>query len=116
MYRFWNLSIQKKILLSMLAFTLIPIILVAAVATSITYRTMREQLIYDLKGPDEAVMLMPSDNREREVTLETLSRALDLLDLRHPHDASFNETVREAREYLKKNYYEELSNIKSIKK
>ena len=47
MYRFRNLSIQKKILISMLAFTLIPIILVAAVATSITYRTMREQLIYD---------------------------------------------------------------------
>lgn len=65
-----------------------------------------EQLIYDLKVPYEAVMLMPSDNREREVTLETLSRALDLLDLRNPHDASFNETVREAREYLKKNYYE----------
>jgi sensor histidine kinase YesM len=31
----------------MLAFTLIPIILVAAVATSITYKTMRDQLIYD---------------------------------------------------------------------
>ena len=47
MCRFRDLSIQKKILLSMLAFTLIPIILVAAVATSITYKTMREQLIYD---------------------------------------------------------------------
>ncbi len=31
----------------MLAFTLIPIILVAAVATKITYKTMRDQLIYD---------------------------------------------------------------------
>ena len=65
-----------------------------------------EQLIYDLKVPYEAVMLMPSDNREREVTLETLSRALDLLDLRNPHDANFNQTVREAREYLRKSYYE----------
>ena len=44
---FRNVSIRKKILISMLAFTLIPIILVAAVATSITYKTMRDQLIYD---------------------------------------------------------------------
>ena len=44
---FHNISIRKKILISMLAFTLIPIILVAAVATSITYKTMRDQLIYD---------------------------------------------------------------------
>ena len=31
----------------MLAFTLIPIILVSAAATTITYKTMRDQLIYD---------------------------------------------------------------------
>lgn len=47
MTQFRNISIRKKILLSMLAFTLIPIILVAAVATTITYITMRDQLIYD---------------------------------------------------------------------
>lgn len=47
MKQFRNISIRKKILISMLAFTLIPIILVATVATTITYRTMRDQLIYD---------------------------------------------------------------------
>ena len=47
MRQFRNISNQKKMLYSMLAFTLIPIILVAAVATSITYITMRNQLIYD---------------------------------------------------------------------
>ncbi len=47
MTRFRNISIRKKILVSMLAFTLIPIILVATVATMITYKTMRDQLIYD---------------------------------------------------------------------
>ena len=47
MRQFRNISIQKKMMYSMLAFTLIPIILVAAVATSITYITMRNQLIYD---------------------------------------------------------------------
>lgn len=45
--RFRDISIRKKILISMLIFTLIPIILVATVATSITYKTMRDQLIYD---------------------------------------------------------------------
>ena len=44
---FRNISIRKKILVSMLAFTLIPIILVSAAATTITYKTMRDQLIYD---------------------------------------------------------------------
>ena len=47
MTRFRNISIQKKILISMLAFTLIPILLVSSVAISITYKTMRDQLIYD---------------------------------------------------------------------
>ena len=47
MPRFRNISIRKKILLSMLAFTLLPILLVATVAITITYRTMRDQLIYD---------------------------------------------------------------------
>ena len=37
----------KKILVSMLAFTLIPILLVSIVAITITYKTMRDQLIYD---------------------------------------------------------------------
>lgn len=47
MARFRNISIRKKILVSMLAFTLIPILLVSIVAITITYKTMRDQLIYD---------------------------------------------------------------------
>lgn len=47
MTRFRNISIRKKILFSMLAFTLIPILLVSIVAITITYKTMRDQLIYD---------------------------------------------------------------------
>ncbi|WP_130837847.1 sensor histidine kinase [Lachnoclostridium sp. Marseille-P6806] len=47
MKQFKNISIRKKILISMLIFTLLPIILVAAVATTITYQTMRDQIIYD---------------------------------------------------------------------
>lgn len=47
MTRFRNISIRKKILVSMLTFTLIPILLVSIVAITITYKTMRDQLIYD---------------------------------------------------------------------
>ncbi len=47
MTSFRNISIRKKILVSMLAFTLLPIVLVASVATAITYKTMRDQLIYN---------------------------------------------------------------------
>ena len=47
MTRFRNISIRKNILVSMLAFTLIPILLVSIVAITITYKTMRDQLIYD---------------------------------------------------------------------
>lgn len=47
MTQFRNISIRKKILVSMLAFTLIPILLVSIVAITITYKTMRDQLIYD---------------------------------------------------------------------
>ena len=44
---FHNISIRKKILVSVLAFTLLPVILITSVALSITYNTMRDQLIYD---------------------------------------------------------------------
>lgn len=44
---FKNLSIRKKILISMLAFTLIPIFVVEGVAIINTYSTMRNQLVYD---------------------------------------------------------------------
>ena len=50
MTRFRNISIRKKILVSMLAFTLIPILLVSIVAITITYKTMRDQLFYPQLG------------------------------------------------------------------
>lgn len=45
--QFRNMSIRRKILLSMLLFTLLPIVLVASLATEIAYRTIRQQLIYN---------------------------------------------------------------------
>ena len=47
MPRFSNVPIRRKILLSMLVFSILPILLVVTVALRITYKTMRDQLIYD---------------------------------------------------------------------
>ncbi len=62
-------------------------------------------LYYDLSVPYQAAMLVPPGERERETTLETLNRALDMLDLRRPHSEAFDCSVKAAREYLAKEYY-----------
>lgn len=46
---FQNISIRKKLLISMLTFTLIPILFVCIVATAMTHNAMRNQLIYDYR-------------------------------------------------------------------
>lgn len=68
MKRFRTMSIRKKILISMLAFTLIPVTLVTLVATRVTYKTMRDQLIYDRR--------MSSSWLENRLSLE-LNETLD---------------------------------------
>lgn len=47
MKNYKNWPIRKKLLLSMIAFSVIPIIAITAVAVLITYGTMRDQLIYN---------------------------------------------------------------------
>lgn len=44
---FRNISIRKKILISMLTLTLFPILFVSIVSTTMSYRSMSSQLIYD---------------------------------------------------------------------
>jgi alpha-mannosidase len=65
-----------------------------------------EQLCYDLENPLGAAVMLPEGDREREVTLETLARALDLMDLREPWSEAFERSVAEARAYLKAEYYD----------
>ena len=67
--------------------------------------TELEQLIYDVCVPFEAATLLPAGEREREVTLETIASAIDLLDLRVPNSPSFDASVAEARHYMKDHYY-----------
>lgn len=63
-------------------------------------------LIYDIRAPWEAACLCPEGDRDRERTLEVLSDALNLLDLRQPHSAAFDASVKAARDFLKSEYYD----------
>ena len=67
--------------------------------------TELEQLSYDIRVPFEAATLLPAGEREREVALETIASAIDLLDMRVPHSPEFDESVAAARRYMKEHYY-----------
>lgn len=63
------------------------------------------QLYYDLDVPYEALMMLPEDSREREVSLRTLSDAINLVDLRKPFSEEFFASIAAARAYLAENFY-----------
>ncbi|MBR2764771.1 MAG: alpha-mannosidase [Blautia sp.] len=63
-------------------------------------------LVYDLRVPWEAACLCPDGDRDREQTLQILSDALDLLDLRNPQSDEFNASVKAARAFLQAEYYD----------
>ncbi len=67
--------------------------------------TELEQLSYDLHVPFEAAILLPAGEREREVTLEAIASAIDLLDMRVPHSDAFDAGVAAARRYMKERYF-----------
>ena len=67
--------------------------------------TELEQLYYDLKVPYEACLLLPPEDRERETTLEWISRALDLLDLRSPNSPAFEAGIAQARDFIRTAFY-----------
>lgn len=73
-----------------------------------------EQLCYDIENPYAAAVMLPEGDREREVTLETLARALDLLDLRAPWSEAFERSVADARAFLKTEYYEKRASLPPV--
>ena len=72
------------------------------------------QLIYDIDVPYQAAILLPEGDRERETTLEALARAIDILDIRAPYSASYDKSVKEARKYLKAQYYDARASLTPI--
>ncbi|MBQ6645046.1 MAG: alpha-mannosidase, partial [Clostridia bacterium] len=69
------------------------------------------QLYYDIDVPHCACLLEHTGERERETTLQTLSDAINLLDLRRPYSPEFHASIAEARKYLKENYYDVIEQI-----
>ncbi len=69
------------------------------------------QLYYDLSVPYQGCVLLPEGERDREATLEILSRAIDRLDLRYPHNQDYIRSVAAAREYLGQAYYQKRQSI-----
>ncbi len=72
------------------------------------------QLCYDIETPYQAAILLPEGERERETTLETLCRAVDLLDLRAPHGDAYRASVAAARAYLQKEYYDKRAGLAPV--
>ena len=68
------------------------------------------QLYYDIDVPHEAALLLRDGTREKETTLEVLSDALNLVDMRNPYSEEFHRSVTEARAFLDVNYYKPLEN------
>ena len=64
------------------------------------------QLIYDIDVPYQAAILQRDGERDREVTLETMARAIDMLDIRRMHSPECDASIKAAREYLKTEYYD----------
>ncbi len=73
-----------------------------------------EQLYYDIHTPYRATLLIRDGVREREMALETLNRALDMLDLRDPHSAAFDVSVKAARAYLKTEFYDKRGALPAV--
>lgn len=65
-------------------------------------------LWYDINVPYESLQFLPEGSRERELTLYTLSDALNLLDLRQPFTDAFFSSVADARAFMKTEYYDKL--------
>ncbi len=69
------------------------------------------QLYYDIDVPHCACLLAQTGERDRETTLQVLSDAVNLLDLRKPYSPEFHASVAEARKYLKENYYDVIEQV-----
>lgn len=66
------------------------------------------QLYYDIRVPLEAAELLPLESRPRLLSLQAMSDALNLLDLRSPNSPEFYESCKAARKCMRREYYDAL--------
>lgn len=63
-------------------------------------------LYYDLRAPYEVCALLADDDTRAIGIMKHLNRALNLLDLRDLDSGAFAQSVRDAREYLRTEFYD----------
>jgi alpha-mannosidase len=61
---------------------------------------------YDLQVPYEVARLLREDSHDRQVILKSLNDSLNMVDLRQVYSPAFYESIRQAEEFLQKEFYE----------
>ena len=65
-----------------------------------------EKYYYDLAVPYETARLLPPESREFREILLPLNESLNLLDLRKEHSPEYEASLKQAQEYLEREFYE----------
>lgn len=65
-----------------------------------------EKYYYDLSVPYEVARLLNPSERNFRVIITALNESLNLLDLRRPHSAEYDASLKLAQEYLDREFYE----------
>jgi len=64
-----------------------------------------ENLYYNLKVPYDVALMLNRDDKRRIDIIEYLNNAINMLDLRKPYSPEFYESVKEANNYLEREFY-----------
>ena len=64
-----------------------------------------EKYYYDVSVPYEVARLLPPESRDFRNIILTLNESLNLLDLRKEHSPEYETSLKEAQEYIEKEFY-----------
>lgn len=65
-----------------------------------------EKLYYHIRVPHEIAGLLDAEDKRRIDTLNYLNEAVNLLDLRKPYSDAFNESIKQANQFLEQEFYD----------
>ena len=64
-----------------------------------------EKYYYDISVPYEVARLLPPESREFRNIILTINESLNLLDLRREHSPEYEASLKQAQEYMEKEFY-----------
>lgn len=73
-----------------------------------------EKLYYDIKIPLDVADLLPEDDKKRIDILKHMTEAVNRIDLRIPFNESYYNSIKEADEYLSREFYGKLSSQEDV--